>query len=146
MRRFQIVIDCRDSARLVEFWCQALGYVAEPPPKGFSTWYEFYAKIGLPKEELTEAPDSIVDPERRGPRIWFHVVPESKVCKNRLHFDLGVSGGYGVPMNIRKERVEAEAARLIKIGATRLEALEQEGLEHYAVAMSDPEENEFDIN
>ncbi|HZW58624.1 MAG TPA: VOC family protein [Nitrososphaerales archaeon] len=146
MRRFQIVIDAKDPARLVEFWCQALGYVLEPPPKGFPSWVDYYASMGVPKEELTEEPDSIVDPDGKGPRIWFHAVPESKICKNRLHFDLGVSGGFGVPINIRKERVEAEVARLVKIGATRLETLEQEGLEHYAVAMADPEDNEFDIN
>jgi hypothetical protein len=132
LRKFQIVIDAKDPARLVKFWSQALGYVPEPPPKGFASWVDFYTKIGLPKEELTEGPDSIVDPNDQGPRIWFHVVPESKTCKNRLHFDLGVSGGFGVPMNIRKERVEAEAARLIKIGATRLETLEQAGLEQNA--------------
>jgi hypothetical protein len=146
LKIFQIVIDCKGPARLAEFWCQALGYVPEPPPNGFSSWVEFYTKIGVPKEELTEDTDSIVDPEGKGPRIWFHVMPESKICKNRLHFDLKVSGGYGVPMNTRKERVEAEAARLTKIGAKRLETLETEGLEHYAVAMADPEDNEFDIN
>ena len=146
LSRFQIVIDVKEPARLVNFWSQALGYVPEPPPRGFSSWVEFYTKIGLPKEELTVGHDSIVDPHDKGPRIWFHVVPESKICKNRIHFDLGVSGGYGVPMNIRKERVEAEAERLVKIGATRLETLEEAGVEHYAVAMADPEDNEFDIN
>jgi hypothetical protein len=30
--------------------------------------------------------------------------------------------------------------------ATRLETLEEPGIEHHAVAMSDPEGNEFDIN
>ncbi len=141
------MIDAKDPARLVEFWTQALGYVPEPPPEGFSSWFEFYKRIGVPKEELTtEMTDSIVDPDGKGPRIWFHIVPEPKTCKNRLHFDLRVSGGFGVSMDIRRERVEAEAARLIKIGAIRLETLEQRGLEWYAVAMADPEENEFDIN
>jgi Glyoxalase-like domain len=146
LRRFQIVIDAKEPARLAKFWCQALGYVVEPPPEQFSSWTDFYTKIGVPKEDFTEGPDSIVDPDGNGPRIWFHVVPESKISKNRLHIDIGVSGGYGVPMKLRKELVEAEAARLLKIGATRLETLEQEGLEHYAVAMADPEDNEFDIN
>ncbi len=146
MKKFQIVIDAKDPARLVKFWTQALGYVPEAPPKGFSSWEDWRKKIGLRDEELTAGTDSIVDPDDKGPRIWFHVVPESKTCKNRLHFDLGVSGGFGVPMNIRRERVEAEAARLMQIGATRLETLEQAGLEHYAVAMADPEDNEFDIN
>jgi len=146
MTRFQIVVDCKDPVSLAKFWMQALGYVPEPPPKGFASWVAFYEKIGVPKEELFEGTDSIIDPDGKGPRIWFHVVPETKTCKNRLHFDLGVSGGFGVPMNIRRERVEAEAARLVNIGANRLETLEEPGLEHYAVAMADPEDNEFDIN
>ena len=118
----------------------------EPPPKGFLSWADFYKKIGVPKEELSEERNCIVDPEGKGPRIWFHVVPEQKTCKNRLHFDIGASGGFEIPMDVRRERVEAEAARLVKIGATRLETLETPGLEHYAVAMADPEDNEFDIN
>lgn len=146
LAKFQIVIDCKDPECLVKFWTQALGYVPEPLPKGFSSWIEFYRKLGVPEEELTTETDSIVDPEGRGPRIWFHIVPESKTCKNRLHFDIGASGGFGIPMNLRRERVEAEAARLVKIGATRLEALEVPGLDHYAVAMTDPEDNEFDVN
>jgi hypothetical protein len=71
---------------------------------------------------------------------------ESKTMKNRLHLDLGVSGGFGVPLSLRKERVEAEVARLIALGASRLETLALEGFEHYAVAMADPEGNEFDVN
>jgi Glyoxalase-like domain len=118
LKIFQIVIDCKDPGRLVKFWSLALGYVPELPPKGFPSWMDFYTELGLPKEDLFEGTDCIVDPDGKGPRIWFHIVPESKICKNRLHFDLGVSGGFGVPMNIRKERVEAEAERLIKIGAT----------------------------
>ena len=142
------MIDAKEPRRLVIFWTQALGYVEEPPPAGYSSWKDYWRRIGVPEEELkgVEGPESIVDPDGKGPRIWFHAVPESKICKNRLHFDLGVSGGFGIPMSLRRERVEDEAARLVKIGATRLETLEQEGLEHYAVAMADPEDNEFDIN
>ena len=106
LTQFQVVIDCRDAARLVKFWSQALGYVPEPPPKGFSSWKEFYKKIGIPEEELTEETDSIVDPDRKGPRIWFHVVPESKICKNRLHFDLGVSGWFVWDSNEHSKNLE----------------------------------------
>jgi len=144
--KFQLVIDVHDAVREATFWAAALGYQPEPPPKGFDSWRAFYERIGLPESELTDDVDSIVDPDGRGPRIWFHVVPETKTDKNRLHIDIGVSGGFGVPMETRKERVEAEAARLVRLGATRLEALVVPGLEHYAVAMADPEGNEFDIN
>ena len=49
-------------------------------------------------------------------------------------------------LHTRRERVEAEAARLVSFGATRLHTKVEEGLDHYAVALTDPEGNEFDIN
>jgi hypothetical protein len=66
--------------------------------------------------------------------------------KNRIHIDVNASGGRGTPLDARRERVEAEAARLVSLGATRLHTNVQEGLDHYAVALTDPEGNEFDIN
>ena len=42
--------------------------------------------------------------------------------------------------------LEAEASRLVSLGATRLHTNVQEGLDHYAVALTDPEGTEFDIN
>jgi len=100
---------------------------------------------------MTGETDRIMDPSGAGPRIWFHVVPEPKICKNRLHFDIDASASHAggishVPFEVRKERVEAEAARLVGLGATRLETLYEEGIDHYAVAMQDPEGNEFDIH
>jgi predicted enzyme related to lactoylglutathione lyase len=74
------------------------------------------------------------------------MVPEGKVVKNRLHLDLCVGGGDGVPMELRKERIDAAAERLVGIGATMVGALEWPGMEHYAVALRDPEGNEFDLN
>jgi hypothetical protein len=43
-------------------------------------------------------------------------------------------------------RIDAEATRLAALGATITGALSEEGLDHYAVGMQDPEGNEFDIN
>ena len=144
--KFQIVIDVHDVSREVAFWSRALGYVPEPPPAGFGSWGEFYRRIGLPPEDQSDEPDSIVDPKGAAPRIWFHRVEESKTCKNRLHFDIGASGGFGVPMPERRARVEAEVARLVSLGAARLETYEESGVDHYAVGLSDPEGNEFDVN
>jgi hypothetical protein len=144
--RFQLVVDVHDPVREATFWASALGYRPEPPPIGFDSWKAYRTRLGLPESEQVEGIDSLVDPESGGPRIWFHVVPETKICKNRLHLDIGVSGGFGVPMELRRERVETEAARLVRLGATRLETLEEPGVEWYAVAMADPEGNEFDIN
>jgi hypothetical protein len=144
--RFQITVDCANPDRLAHFWAGALGYQIEDPPAGFDSWIAYWRSVGVPEAELDEGSDSIVDPAGIGPRIRFQKVPEGKIVKNRLHLDLNVSGGRRVAIAIRKERVDAEADRLVGIGATRVRVLEQEGLDHYAMAMRDPEGNEFDLN
>jgi hypothetical protein len=143
---YQLVIDCASPEPLARFWAEALHYVLAPAPSGFDSWDDFYRSIGVPEEELGIGTDVIVDPHGEGPRIWFQVVPEAKSIKNRLHIDLNASGGRGSSLEVRRERVEAEAARLVALGATRLRTIEEDGLDHYAVAMLDPEGNEFDIN
>jgi hypothetical protein len=144
--RYQLVIDCTDADLLARFWAAALGYELEPPPEGFATWDDWRRDLGLPEAELGARADSIVDPEGGGPRIWFQVVPDRKTVKNRLHLDVHVSGGRAVPIATRRQRVDAEARRLSDLGATLVGALSEEGVDHYAVAMKDPEGNEFDIN
>jgi predicted enzyme related to lactoylglutathione lyase len=84
-----------------------------------------------------------VDPEGRGPRIWFQQVPEPKPGKNRLHLDLKVGGGRGVPLPLRTERVREKTARLVAAGARVLRTTEEPGMDHYAVLLQDPEGNEF---
>jgi Glyoxalase-like domain len=44
------------------------------------------------------------------------------------------------------ERVDAAASRLTGLGGVIVGVLNTDGLDHYAVAMKDPEGNEFDIN
>jgi hypothetical protein len=143
--RFQLVIDCTDPDLLARFWAAALRYEFAPPPAGFTTWNDFYRQVGVPEEELIDGVDRISDPEGHGPDIWFHVVPETKVVKNRLHFDIRATGGWTDPFAVRRQQVDAEAARLAGLGATITGVL-GEGLDHYAVGMKDPEGNEFDIN
>jgi hypothetical protein len=144
--KFQVVIDCREPARMSLFWTSALGYEVEPPPAGFESWEDYWRDVGVPEDELGSGPDRLIDPSGAGPPIWFQVVDEAKTVKNRVHFDLRVSGGRSVPFETRKQRVEAEADRLSHLGATRVQALFEKGVDHYAVAMLDPEGNEFDIN
>ena len=144
--RFQLVIDCADPDRLARSWAAALGYELEPPPAGFPTWDDYYRDLGVPEEDLGIGADRIFDPQGHGPRIWFQVVPETKAVKNRLHLDIHASGGRTVPIQARKQRVDAEARRLTDLGATNTGALSGDGLDHYAVGMKDPEGNEFDIN
>jgi hypothetical protein len=149
--RYQLVIDCENPELLARFWADALGYVLEPSPEGFATWDGWRRDIGLPESWLGIGTDSIVDPVGDGPRIWFRVEPDAKVVKNRLHLDVHVSGGHSViesrsfPLAVRKQRVDVEAKRLTDLGATFTGAL-GDGLDHYAVGMTDPEGNEFDIN
>ncbi len=150
---FMLVIDCADPDRLSRFWAAALGYVIEPPPAGSASWDEYWRGVGVPEDELGIGEDRIVDPDGRGPRIWFQVVPERKTVKNRLHIDIHASGpdlhagrGREIPLEVRRQRVDAEVRRLTGLGATMVTVLYMEGLDHYAVAMRDPEGNEFDIN
>jgi hypothetical protein len=141
--RFQVTIDCADPGRLARFWVTALNYQMEKPPAGFDTWQTYWVSRGLPAEEVGDGYDSIVDPEGVGPRIWFQPVPEAKVVKNRVHLDLAVGGGRQVPLATRRQRVDAEADRLVGAGATRLRVLSEEAVDHYAVVLQDPEGNEF---
>ena len=144
--QIQVTIDCADPGRLARFWADALGYRLEEPPDGFASWQDYWVSRGLPPEEVEDGYDSIVDPDGVRPRIWFQPVPEPKVVKNRVHLDLGVSGGRQVPLATRRRRVDAEAERLVAAGATRLRVLSEEAVDHYAVVMADPEGNEFCLN
>ena len=146
MVHFQLVIDCSDPDRLARFWAQALHYELEPAPDGFDSWDDYYRDLGVGEEDLGIGEDSITDPRGHGPRIWFQQVPEGKTIKNRLHLDISVGGDRSVPIETRKARVDAEAQRLVSLGATLIRTLAEPGLDHYAVAMTDPEGNEFDIN
>jgi hypothetical protein len=144
--RYQLVIDCADPELLAHFWAAALGYDLEPPPAGFATWDDWRRDRGFPETEMGLGADSIIDPAGAGPRIWFQVVPDTKTVKNRLHLDIHASGARSLPLATRKQRVDADADRLSNLGATIVGALSEEGIDHYAVAMKDPEGNEFDIN
>jgi Glyoxalase-like domain len=136
----QVVIDCADPAQLARFWAAALGYVEQEPPTGFASWQDFLKAQGVPESEWNSA-NAVVDPDQRGPRIFFQRVPEPKTVKNRLHLDLNVGGGRAAPLEARRERVNAEARRLRGLGATEVRATEQRG--EFWIVMRDPEGNEF---
>lgn len=144
--KFQMVIDCADPNRLARFWVDVLGYRFEPPPEGFANWDDYWRNVGVPEEELGIGDDRIIDPDGQGPLIWFQKVPEGKSVKNRLHLDVRASGGRAEPIEVRRQKIDAEAARLATLGATIVRSLQEEGVDHYGVAMLDPEGNEFDIN
>src|SRR5919202_192617 len=103
----QVVFDCADPARLAGFWAMALGYQLQDPPEGYGSWPEFLAAQGIPEDQWNSA-SAIVDPDGKGPRIYFQWVPEAKTVKNRVHLDLNIGGGQGEPLEERRRRVDAE--------------------------------------
>ena len=61
---------------------------------------------GCPRRIWSNGADRISDPEGHGPSIWFHVVPDAKAVKNRLHLDIHASGERTDPIETRRKRVE----------------------------------------
>lgn len=141
-RTWQLVIDAAEPDRLARFWAEALGYVVQPPPEGFDDWPSFLTTIGVPESEFDSA-SAIVDPDGRGPRVFFQRVPESKAGKNRLHVDVPVSAGPDAPPEERVADQEAERDRLVGLGATEVGPVEDLGGRW--IVMQDPEGNEFCI-
>jgi hypothetical protein len=137
---FQVVFDCADPDQLARFWAAALHYKLQDPPQGYSSWQEFLAALNIPEDERNAA-SAIVDPDGVGPRIYFQRVAERKTVKNRVHLDVNAGGGRSVTHEERWRRVNAEAERLIGLGASRLRIGEAHG-ERWVV-MQDPEGNEF---
>ena len=138
----QVVFDCADPPVLATFWAKALGYRLEGPPQPSAKWQQWVREQQIPEEHRDDA-SAITDPDERGPRIYFQRVPETKTVKNRVHLDLNVSGGTGVPLITRRTKVDDEAQRLAQAGATFARAQTQHG--EYCITMLDPEGNEFDV-
>ncbi|GAA4304443.1 hypothetical protein GCM10023162_07120 [Klenkia terrae] len=74
-----LCIDARDHQALADWWCSAMGYVrkdaAQPDPDDDWT-------------RPVDWPVPIVDPAGHGTLIWVVPVPEEKVVKNRVHWDV----------------------------------------------------------
>ena len=138
----QVVFDCSDPARMASFWAAALHYKLQDPPPGFDSWPAWLKAQGIPESEWNSA-SAVVDPEGRGPRIYFQRVPEGKVVKNRVHLDLNVGGPRTAPPEERRRGIDAEVDRLVALQARKVKALEERG--EYFVNMLDPEGNEFDV-
>jgi Glyoxalase-like domain len=135
----QVVFDAADPDKIAHFWAEALHYVIQPPPEGYESWEQLLQEMGVPEPEWQNA-SAVVDPDGNGPRIYFQRVPEPKSVKNRVHLDINIAGRR-TPPDQRQSKVDAEVARLEKLGATRLYVQEEYG--EYCVTMADPEGNEF---
>ncbi|MFF9482730.1 VOC family protein [Streptomyces sp. NPDC014733] len=138
IKQVQITFDCADPERVARFWCEVLGYVVPPPPKGFASWGEF--DRSLPPERQGSA-FACEDPSGAGPRLFFQRVPESKVVKNRVH--LCVRAGTGLVGAERLAALEAERARLTELGAVCVNVLVADEYNESCIVMQDIEGNEF---
>jgi hypothetical protein len=123
MARIQdVVFDCAHPASLARFWAAALdSYQVAPYDEAELTRLRGEG-IDDPEDDptvLVEAGPGIT------PRLWFQLVPESKVVKNRVHLDL------------RCDDVDVELTRLRELGA-RVVAGHQD-----LTVLADPEGNEF---
>ncbi|QXV61551.1 VOC family protein [Amycolatopsis sp. TNS106] len=112
-----VVFDCRHPASLARFWASVLdGYEVAPYDQ---EELDRLRSLGFSGPE--DDPSVLVE-ATSGPRLFFNLVPESKVVKNRVHLDL------------TGDSVE----RLVSLGA-RVVARPEDGL----VVLADPEGNEF---
>ena len=139
VRQVQVTFDCADPRSLSLFWNEVLGYVLPPPPPGFDSWDAFAATLPEEKRNMASA---CVDPAGAGPRLFFQQVPEGKTAKNRVHLD--VRAAPGLQGDERMAALEAEAERLVALGATRVERHEPAPpMSAGHLVMQDPEGNEF---
>lgn len=138
VKQIQVTFDCAKPEPLARFWCEVLGYVIPPPPRGFTTWDDFDRT--LPPEDRGGA-FACVDPTGVGPRLFFQRVPEGKAVKNRLHLDVRV--GTGLVGAERLAVLEAESGRLVALGAERVRLMLADEVNESCQVMQDIEGNEF---
>lgn len=138
VKQVQVTFDCAAPRAVAQFWKAALGYVDPPPPPGFDSWDAFEASL---PEERRRSTWACQDPDGTGPRLFFQRVPEGKTVKNRLHLDVRI--GVGLTGEERVAALEAEAARLIPLGARRLHLLPADDEDESCLVMQDVEGNEF---
>lgn len=140
-RDIQVTFDCADPSGLAAFWAEVLGFDVQPPPGDFATWEDALRAFGVPESEWNSR-SAIVDPEETRPRIFFQRVPEGKVAKNRVHLD--VRSAPGLEGDDRMAALEAAAARLLALGASKVRRIDPAPpMENGFIVMTDPEGNEF---
>ncbi len=148
-KQVQITFDCHDPGALSLFWADVLGYQVPGPPgveladgqAPLEAWQDFLAGIGVPESEWNSR-SAAEDAAGQGPRLFFQRVPEEKATKNRVHVDVRVAPG--LVGEERMDALEAECARLVALGATRIERHEPAPpMEAGFIVMTDPEGNEF---
>jgi Glyoxalase-like domain len=120
VKQVQVTFDCAEPVRVARFWAETLGYRAEYDDEQ-GGWA------------------AALDPTGTGPRLYFQRVAEGKVVKNRVHLDVRI--GTGLLGEERLAALEAECARLLPLGAERVQLL-YDGT-NSSIVMQDIEGNEF---
>jgi hypothetical protein len=116
-----VTFDCADALTVGRFWSAALGRPLDPDASSDHAAIGFAGRRD--KEGWTPG-------EHDNDQTWMFVkVPEPKVAKNRMHLD------------VTARDPEAEAARLVELGATRVADMDEYG--YTWTVMTDPEGNEF---
>jgi predicted enzyme related to lactoylglutathione lyase len=110
-------VDCHDAYQLAIFWRSVLGYTEVPDDP----------------DEPGDEECMIVNPNG-DQRVLFIEVPDDKLAKNRVHFDL-------VPTDRTRDE---EAQRVQSLGASVIDDLRNPDGTGWIV-MGDPEGNEFCI-
>ncbi|WP_166352388.1 VOC family protein [Phytoactinopolyspora limicola] len=148
-RHFQVTFDANDPKTLSIFWRDVLGYVHPAPPgvelpdgaDPLAAWDDFLEQNDVPVEQRNSA-SALVDPEEKGPRLFFQQVPEGKSAKNRVHLD--VRAAPGLQGDERMAALEAECDRLVALGAKRVRRHEPDlPMSAGFIVLTDPEGNEF---
>lgn len=134
--RTQVTFDCIDPHAQAAFWGQVFGCEVEDVSELVD---ELIATGRMPAEDRIEINGRSAfrdvaacgDPNGVEPRLFFQLVPEGKIAKNRVHLDVHVDESLRA----------AEVERLTKLGAKVLYVTDDRGPLTYT--MSDPEGNEF---
>jgi hypothetical protein len=121
-----ITFTCADPGRLARFWAETLGYeMQEAPPEFMEAW--------LAAGRDPDGAAAIVDPEGRGPRLFFNKGEKTPTTSIPIHLD------------VRAPDREAEVERLVGLGAVVVETRTRTTgpwTETWTV-MRDPEGNGF---
>ena len=115
---FGITFDCAAPGAVAAFWREALDYVQQmPSPEELEAAYAAHPEwrsMAVVEDELA-----------RHPRLLLQTVPEPKVGRNRIRFEV----------SLPEEAFDAEVQRLVSLGARHVEE----------EMLADPDGNEFEV-
>ena len=118
MREVQVTFDCADPARSARFWSEVLGYQMQPPPPVRHVGRRLWTP-GVPEEQRNAASAAVSTRERVRPAA---VLPAGARGQDREEPRAPRRPRRpGLQGDERMAALEAEAERLVALGATRLE-------------------------